>query len=313
MGLQFTLAGEGPPDPANRRGAAIEIVSPDYHRTLGMPILAGRAFDDHDVAGTARVALVSDRFVDRYLPGRDPLKERVLLPEIGTTRMGPPIEWRIVGVFRGARPAGEDSAYPEIQLPFWQSSRSDVVVSVHTAGEPTAVTNDLAAAIRSLDGDLPMADVRTTRQLVDAERAGHAFQSVLFAAFAGVALFLAALGIYGVMSFTVAQRRHEIGVRMALGADRGRMLRLVLREGLATAAVGALVGCAGAFFVSRAMRGMWNGAARLEPATFAAIVAALFSRPLSPASSPPAGRPPWTRWRPCATSSGRAPRGAASR
>jgi putative ABC transport system permease protein len=137
------------------------------------------------------------------------------------------------------------------------------------------VANDLAAAIRSLDGDLPMADVRTTRQLVDAERAGQAFQSVLFAAFAGVALFLAALGIYGVMSFTVAQRRHEIGVRMALGADRGRMLRLVLREGLATATVGALVGCAGAFLVSRAMRGMWNGAARLEPATFAAIVAAL--------------------------------------
>ena len=121
-----------------------------------------------------------------------------------------------------------------------------------------------------------MADVRTTRQLVDAERADHAFQSVLFAAFAAVALFLAALGIYGVMSFTVAQRRHEIGVRMALGADRARMLRLVLREGLATAAVGALAGCAGAFFVSRAMRGMWNGAARLEPATFAAMVAALF-------------------------------------
>jgi putative ABC transport system permease protein len=277
MGLQFTLAGEEEPDPTNRRGAAIEMISPDYHRTLGMPILQGRAFDDRDVAGASRVAMVSDRFVARYLAGRDPLKQRILLPEISRLGLGQPVEWQVVGVFRGARPAGEDSAYPEIALPIWQSARGEAVVSVHTSGEPTALANDLGAAIRSLDPDLPMADVRTTRQLVDAERAGHAFQSLLFAAFAGVALLLAALGIYGVMSFTVAQRRHEIGVRMALGADRGRMLRLVLREGLATAAVGAALGCAGAFFVSRAMRGMWNGAARLEPATFAAVVAALFA------------------------------------
>jgi putative ABC transport system permease protein len=277
MGLQFTLAGEPAPDPADRRGAAIEMISPEYHRTLGMPIVQGRAFDDRDVAGATRVAMVSDRFVARHLAGRDPLKQRILLPEISRLGLGQPIEWQVVGVFRGARPAGEDSAYPEIALPIWQSARGEAVVSVHTTGEPTALADDLGAVIRSLDPDLPMADVRTTRQLVDAERAGHAFQSLLFAAFAGVALLLAALGIYGVMSFTVAQRRHEIGVRMALGADRGRMLRLVLREGLATAAVGAALGCAGAFSVSRAMRGMWNGAARLEPAAFAAVVAALFA------------------------------------
>ena len=156
-----------------------------------------------------------------------------------------------------------------------------------------------------------MADVRTRASWSNAERAGHAFQSVLFAAFAGVALLLAALGIYGVMSFTVAQRRHEIGVRMALGADRGRMLRLVLREGLATAAVGAALGCAGAFFVSRAMRGMWNGAARLEPATFAAVVAALFASAVV-ACLVPARRAAWsTRWPPSATRrrGGPAPRG----
>ena len=122
-----------------------------------------------------------------------------------------------------------------------------------------------------------MADVKTMDQLVDEALAGDRFNALLFGSFAAVALLLAALGIYGVMSFVVAQRTHEIGLRMALGAGRGEVLRLVLREGMLTALVGAVIGSLGAYFVGRAMQGMWYGVGALDPAAFSIVALVLLT------------------------------------
>jgi putative ABC transport system permease protein len=275
----FRIVGDPEPAQAGMQGAAFNMVSADYHATYGLQVERGRAFDARDVEGAPRVAMVSDRFAAQYLQGRDPLAQRLLMQPLGDfgRRTEPPLEWQIVGVFRGARLQGPDSATPEIAVPFWQASTGEVTVAVHTSGDPSALVGALGAVVRALDPDLPLLEVRTIRQRLNDFRAGHRFQAVLFASFAGIALLLAALGIYGVMSFVVAERRHEIGIRMALGADRARMLRLVMREGLATAGAGTALGCGGAYAIARLMQGMWDGAARVDPAAFAIALGTLLA------------------------------------
>jgi putative ABC transport system permease protein len=151
---------------------------------------------------------------------------------------------------------------------------------VRTSGDPASVQQSLAAVVRSMDADLPMADVKTMEQIVEETKAGDRFNTVLFAAFAGVALVLAALGIYGVMAFVVAQRTHEIGLRMALGAGRTQVLGQVLREGMVTALVGTVIGTGGAYVVGRAMQGMWYGVGAFDPLAFSAVALTLMAAAL---------------------------------
>ncbi len=173
------------------------------------------------------------------------------------------------------RNRGPRGDFPEIDVPFAQSPWPGAMIGLRTSSrDPESVRNEIAAIVQKLDPDLPVADVRTMEQIVYERLAFDRFQAVLFGAFAGVALVLAALGIYGVMSFTVVQRTHEIGLRMALGAGRDQVLRQVLREGLATALVGIAIGTVGAYMVGRAMRGMLFGVGAIDPLAFA-IVAGL--------------------------------------
>src|SRR5262249_57864970 len=138
----------------------------------------------------------------------------------------------------------------------------------------------IAAVVRSLDPDLPMAEVKTMDELVHASIAGDRFAAAIFGSFAAAALLLAAAGIYGVMSFVVAQRTHEIGLRMALGAGRGRVLGQILQEGMTTAAIGTAIGAVGAYFVGRAMRGMVYGVGVIDPLAFTIVAATLLAAAL---------------------------------
>jgi putative ABC transport system permease protein len=280
FGMPFYIAGKPVNDPSKRPGAGFNMVTPDYYRTFGIRMARGRTFSSQDKAGGLPVAIVNDIFVKRYLSGVDPLSQRLVVEQLipGVTKLGPPVEWQIVGVYNSVRNGGpKDDGFPEIDVPFWQSPWPGAALAVRTAGDPISVQQSLAAVIRSVDPDLPMADVKTMEQVVHESMAGDRFGTALFGTFAAVALLLAAVGIYGVMSFVVAQQRHEIGLRMALGAGRGRVLWQVLREGLATAILGIVVGSIGAYLVGRAMHGLVYGVGAMDPLAFGVVVVTLLT------------------------------------
>jgi putative ABC transport system permease protein len=290
FGMPFSIAGKPVADPSQRPGAGYSQVTPAYFKTFGIEMLKGRAFTAQDTAGSVRVAVVNDTFVKRYLKGVDPIGQRLVIEQLspGVTKLGPAVEWEIVGVSRYARNAGPRGGdFPEIDVPFEQSPWPSAGIALRTSGDPATMQRSAAAVVQSLDPDLPIANVKTMDQLVYESMAGDRFNTLLFASFAGLALLLAAVGIYGVMSFVVAQRTHEIGLKMALGAGRGLVVRQVLGEGLTTASIGVGLGLVGAWFVGRAMQTLWFGVTAFDPPALAAVsitlLAAAFVACLVPA------------------------------
>ena len=236
-----------------------------------------------DRQGGRLVAVVNETFVKRVFGATDPLTQRLELGRIvpGANQPGEPQVWQIVGVVADSRSNGvKNDIAREIHLPFDQSPFPRVRMTVRSEGDPTALQKSIAAVIQRLDPDLPMGNVRTMDQVVAQTLVGDRFTTALFAGFATVALILAALGIYGVMSFAVAQRTHEIGLRIALGAGRGRVLWQVLREGLLTALAGTILGSAGAWFVVRALRDIVFGVTAFAPAAFVGVTLVLLAAAL---------------------------------
>jgi predicted lysophospholipase L1 biosynthesis ABC-type transport system permease subunit len=228
------------------------------------------------VAGTLPVAIVNETFAKKYLANVDPLTQRVVVEQLHLGTLGPPIEWHIVGVYHDVHNEGvRAEGFPEINVPLWQSPMPLVRISVRTGGDPASMTNSIAAAVRSVDPDLPLDQVRTMDELVDESLAGDRFATALLAAFAAIALLLAAIGIYGVMSFAVAQRTQEIGLRMALGASPRGVLLLVLHEGMLLALTGLALGLGGAYFVGRVMKSVLYEVSGLDPAAISAVSALL--------------------------------------
>jgi putative ABC transport system permease protein len=274
----FSIAGHAVSDPSQRPSARFNSVTPEYYRTFGITMVRGRAFTEQDTAGRVPVAIVNETFVRRYLPNVDPLTQRVVVEQAipGAQVRGPDISWQIVGIYRDIRNRGpRRGAAPEIDVPFAQNPWPTTTIAVRTAADPRRAQQRIAAIVQSMDPDLPMTDVRTMDQVVHEELAGDRFQALLFGSFAGIALLLAAMGIYGVLSFTVAERTHEIGLRMALGATRGQVLGQILREGLRTVLVGMVVGTVGAYLVGRAMQGLWFDVGAIDPVAFSIVVGLL--------------------------------------
>lgn len=281
FGMPFHFAGKPVADPSQRPGAGFNMVSPDYFKTFGITIVRGRAFNAQDRAGTQPVAIVNQAFVRRWLTNNDdPLTQRVVVQQLipGATRLGPPIEWQIVGVTGDVHNAGpRRDGFPEIDVPFQQSPWPAAGISVRTTGEPTAVIRSLGAVVRTADPDLPIADVKTMDTIVAESIASDTFNSLLFGGFAAVALLLAAFGIYGVMSFVVSQRTLEIGLRMALGAGRGSVLRQILRDGMTSAVIGTVLGFGGAYYAARWLQGIVFGAGRLDWVTMTVVALTLLA------------------------------------
>ncbi len=278
FGMPFDIVGKPVADRSQRPGAGVNMVTPEFFPTFGIRISRGRAFTEADVAGGLPVAVVNSTFVKRYFPDVDPLTQQLSVEQLipGVTNLGPPINWQIVGVYDNVRNGGpKDGGFPEIDVPFAQSPWPSVTMAVRTAGNPETMNKSIAAVIQSLDPDLPMADVKTMDQLLEESIGGDRFSAVLFGGFALIALCLAAFGIYGVMSFAVAQRTHEVGIRMALGAGQVQVIALILKEGLALGCIGLLVGLAGSYGIGRLMRGMWYGIGTLDPLAFVVVAAVL--------------------------------------
>ena len=278
FGMPFNLAGQAVSDPSSRPGAGFTMVTPDFFKTFGIQIEKGRAITEQDVAGGLPVAVVNETFAKKYLSNVDPLTQRLAVEKLipGVAKLGPPIEWQIVGVYHNVHNGGvRGDGFPEIVVPFWQSPWPQAGLAVRTFGDPASMTKSITAVVRSVDPNLPLDQVKTMDQLVDESLAGDRFSTVLFSSFAGVALLLAAIGIYGVMSFAVAQRTHEIGLRIALGAGPNQVLRLVLQEGMVLAFLGLLVGLAGTYFVGRVMKTLLYQVNAMDPAAVSAVATVL--------------------------------------
>jgi putative ABC transport system permease protein len=276
FGMPFNVVGQPEVNPSERPGSSFEMVTPGYVEALGIRVTKGRSIDDRDTATSTRVAMVNEHFADRFLAGVDPLTQRISVPEIiPDGRLGEPVEWQIVGVFHDVRGAANREVYPDIAVPFWQSPWPWPSVAVRTDGDPKSVIKGIAAAVNSVDPDLPLAGVRTVDEIVSEALAIDRFSVVLFSSFGALGLLLAAVGIYGVMAFTVAQRTQEFGVRMALGAQRSRVLRLVLKEGTILAGVGATIGLGGAYLVGRAMQSTLYGVGAMDARAFGAVAGVL--------------------------------------
>jgi len=276
--MPFNLAGQAVDDPSSRPGAGFNMVTPEYFRTFGVRMIQGRTFTEQDAAGGLPVAVVNETFVKKYLSKVDPLTQRVVVEQLipGVTKLGPPIEWQIVGVYHDVHNGGvRREGFPEIDVPFWQSPWPQAGLAVRTFGDPASMTKSITAVVHTVDPDLPLDQVKTMDQLVHESLASDRFSTVLFASFAGLALLLAAIGIYGVMSFAVAQRTHEIGLRIALGAGPQQVLRLVLGEGMLLALIGLGVGLAVTYFVGRLMKTILYQVNALDPAAISAVTAVL--------------------------------------
>jgi len=278
FGMGFEIAGKPAPDRSRRLNTGFNMVTPEYFQTFGIRITRGRAFTEADAAGGMPVAIVNSEMVKKYFPDVDPLTQRVVIDQLipGVTDVGPSVSWQIVGVYENVRNGGPQSeGFTEVDVPFAQSPWPGVSMAVRTAAEPEGMSKSIAAVIRSVDPDLPMSDVKSMDSLLKESVGDERFSAALFGGFAFIALCLAAFGIYGVMSFAVAQRTREIGLRMALGAGEGQVLSLIMKEGMTLGLIGLLIGLLGSYGIGRLMKSMLYGIGSIDGPAFSVVAAIL--------------------------------------
>lgn len=277
-GLTLKVVGATYADRSQQPGAGFQSISPDYFKTFGIQVLKGRVFNDQDTATGVRVAMVNEEFANRFLKGVDPLQKRLSIQQLipGLPQLGPEVEWQIVGVFHTVRYGDFRDDDPEVDVPFAQSLSPDVTIGVRTAEDPAAMTKTIAAAVHSVDPQIALASLRTMDQVRDEALGEDRYTMVLFASFAAVALLLAAVGIYGLMAFAVAQRTQEIGLRLALGAGKLGVIWLILREASQLAVVGLGIGLAGSVLVGQTMRTTLYGVAAMDLAVIVSVAVILF-------------------------------------
>jgi putative ABC transport system permease protein len=269
----FTIENR-PPDPSEQSlELPFDRVQPNYFQTMGIPLLRGRAFTAQDGRDSPRVGIVNETFVKRYFPNEDPIGKRFTFGA-----GGPNAQWiAIVGVVRDTKRQGVDQPIRiESWMPLAQSPARSMEVVLRTTGDPLALGNAAREAVWSIDRDLPIPRMQTVEQNLSTRVAQRRLNMLLLGLFASVALVLAAVGIYGVMNYTVTQRTNEIGIRVALGAQTRDVLRLVVGEGMILALLGVVIGLVMTFAFTRLMASLLFGVSASDPLTFAAIAALLF-------------------------------------
>ncbi|HEX8336198.1 MAG TPA: ABC transporter permease [Pyrinomonadaceae bacterium] len=266
----FQIAGRPPFAPGERRSARSYTISPDYFRVLGIPLRRGRAFAESDGKNSKPVIVVNEAFARLYFPGQEPLGQHVVIDGPDDKPLPPREVVGVVGDIHFQR--FDDEKQPEYYVPFEQSpSASTQVVVRARGGDAAALTSPVRAALKGVDPNLLIWRTQTMDELVGQSVAPQRFNVALLGFFAALAMLLAAVGIYGVMSYTVTQRRHELGIRMALGAQRRDVLRLVVRQGMMLALAGLGLGLAGAFALTRLMSSLLYGVSATDPLVFAAV------------------------------------------
>jgi len=252
--------------------AAFVPVSDGYFETMGTRLLAGRLFDARDTPASPAVTVVNDRLAKRLWPGENAIGKSIKQgwPE------GPGTWRQVIGVIADVKFEGVTVETPmQVYLPLTQESSRSLAIVVRTPAEPAAITSSVQTVVHQLDKDLPIYAVRTMDQLLDTSMARERMSMSIFVVFAVVALTLASVGLYGVVAHGVTERTHEIGVRMALGAEPRHVRGLVVRQGLSMALAGTVLGIAGAMAVSRSVQGLLFGVTATDPITFGTVAAML--------------------------------------
>jgi predicted permease len=257
-------------------------VSPGYFEAMGIPLKRGRLFSASDTESSPKVIIIDERLAKRFWKGQDPVGRRMWKPssaqDLMTSGPGPKAEWfTVVGVVGNIRLTGLTEKEPvgAYYFPHTQNVERGMVMATRTAGEPSAIAGSIREQVRQIDPELPFFSVKPMQQRVDESLVGRRTPMMLAAIFGAIALFLAAIGIYGVLAYQVAQRRKEIGIRLALGSDGWRVFSLIVSEGLWLVGAGTAAGLAGAFAIRRAMETQLFGVQPMDPVVLAVVGATL--------------------------------------
>ncbi|HTQ62240.1 MAG TPA: ABC transporter permease [Candidatus Solibacter sp.] len=278
-GWPFTIEGRPKSLPGESPSEVYRLVTPGYFETMRLPLLRGRYISMTDDLTAPGVVIINERAASRYWPGADPIGQRISFDD---DKAGAPTWLSVIGIVKNAKQEDWSSPiYPEVYLAAFQnrqyleeagSHMAYITLVVHTSGDPGALTSTVKNAVWSIDRNLPISEVLTMDGVVADANAQPRFEALLLGVFAFVALVMAAVGIYGVMSYSVSRRTHEIGIRISLGANRYDVLRLVVLQGMVLALAGSAGGIAGALLLSRLMTKLLYGVAPTDPLTFVAVV-----------------------------------------
>jgi putative ABC transport system permease protein len=274
--LSLPLKVEGQPD--NKTVVQYRMITPEYFRVMRIALREGRAFDERDTEGSEGVAIVNEAFVRAYLPDADPAVQRLT---IGRGPFGDPKPRQIVGIVGDTKQSGLGTAAPATVFVPVSQVRNELMLYLRkframkfvarTASDPLKLSAAVKQVMLGLDATLPVADIVSMEQVLARSVAPERFNMSLLGLFAGLGLILAAVGIYGVMSYSVTQRTHEIGIRMALGAKQSDVLKLVIVKGMMLAAIGVVIGLVASYFLTRLMTSLLYGVSATDPVTFVII------------------------------------------
>ena len=263
MGAQLRVEGRQPREGENPPSAPVARVNPDYFRTMGIALRAGRLINDSDTQDAPGVALLSETLARRLFPDEDPLGKRLSVAGLGAT---------IIGVVSDIRYTGLDGEVEQaVYLSYRQLPRSGMALVLRGAVEPSSLAPTLRNAVREIDPALPVYDVMTMNERLSNSVAARRFNLLLLGGFAALALLLAGVGVYGVISYVVTQRTHEVGVRMALGAQSADVVRLFIKQGMAMVIFGVALGLIGAFALTRLMKSLLFNVSAIDPLTFVCV------------------------------------------
>jgi putative ABC transport system permease protein len=276
-GDAFEIEGRVTSPDTGSTSANFNPVGPDYFKTVGMKLLKGRGFTAQDDQDHPGVAVVNESFVKQYFPNEEPVGRRI--------KAGPPTRiWKgqrltsfeIVGVVHDVKSAGlQAAAEPTYYLPTSQAPLEDMTVLVRTTGEPTALVSPIRQVVLAIDPSQPISNISTMDKIVSDSIARPRLNMLLMGLFGALALILAAVGIYGLLSYAVTQRTQELGIRMALGAQVADVLGLVLRQGMKLALIGEAIGLLGSFALTRVMQRLLFGVTPTDVSIFVAVTGVL--------------------------------------